>query len=127
MTDLPVPRLDLTDDPHSRPHTRIAPAPGVRPRSGRRGPEGGLVVCEVASQSAPDTWYLVYETENGSLFCTCPDYLYRRRRRGEECKHLRGLRAQGLIDTTVTAARSRQVSDLSLPRIFILDLTEGTG
>jgi hypothetical protein len=93
---------------------------------GPLGPEGGLVVCEVASQSAPDTWYLVYETEDGSLFCTCPDYLYRRRRRGEECKHLRGLRAQDLIDTTVAAPRSRQVSDLSLPRILILDLAEDT-
>ena len=82
---------------------------------------------EIASQSAPDTWYAVYETENGSLFCTCPDYLYRHRRRGEECKQFRGLRAQGLINTTVTAARSRRVSDLSLPRILILDLTEGNG
>ena len=124
MTDLPVPQIDLIDDPHPHPRIRVNCAPGVRPRPGRRGPGGGLVVCEVASQSAPDTWYLVYEMETGSLFCTCPDYLYRRRRRGEECKHLRGLRAQGLIDTMAAAERSRQVSDLSLPRILILDLAE---
>ena len=50
-------------------------------------------------------------------------YIYRRRRRGEECKHLRGLRLQGLLQV-IEPARRRVTSDLSLPRFLILDIPE---
>ena len=58
------------------------------------GPWGGRAMCQVASRTRPDVWYTVYVAEGGTLFCTCPDFVHRRRHRGEECKLLRRARLQ---------------------------------
>ena len=88
-------------------------------------------MCEVASQTRPDIWYRVYLVEGGALFCACPDFVNRRRHRGEECKHLRGLREEhGFSAGPPEADRAvpipSSVSELSLPRFLIIDIPGGS-
>ena len=87
-------------------------------------------MCEVASRTRPDIWYTVYRLESGTLFCACPDFVYQRRHRGEECKHLRGLREEYGFTPSAPAADSAipvpsSVSALSLPRFLIIDIPGG--
>jgi hypothetical protein len=69
--------------------------------------------------------------ESGTLFCACPDFVNRRRQRGEECKHLRGLREEHGFSAGMPA-RDRaipiasSVSELSLPRFLIIDIPGGS-
>jgi hypothetical protein len=61
--------------------------------------------------------------DGGALFCACPDFVYRRRHRGEECKGLRGLREENGFSAGTPAADSTipipsSVSELSLPRFL---------
>jgi hypothetical protein len=88
-------------------------------------------VCQVASRTKPDIWYTVYMVEGGALFCACPDFVHRRRHRGEECKHLRGLREEHGFGAGIPAADSAipipsSVSELSLPRLLIIDIPGGS-
>jgi hypothetical protein len=87
-------------------------------------------VCEVASRTRSDIWYTVY-VEGGVLFCTCPDFVQRRRHGGEECKHLRGLREEHGFSAGTPEADSAipipsSVSELSLPRFLIIDILGGS-
>lgn len=83
----------------------------------------GVAIAEVASESRPDRWYKVYRQPDGSLFCSCPDYVNRRRWRGEECKHLRRLREQrGLRAVPVPPAAD--LVDLAVPRFLLIDLED---
>jgi hypothetical protein len=105
----------------------VRPIPPARPR----GPRGGRAVCQVASRTKPDIWYTVYIVEGGRLFCSCPDFVHRRRHRGEECKHLRGLREEYGFTTGMLARDSAipipsSVSELSLPRFLIIDIPGGS-
>ena len=93
------------------------------PRARARGPRGGRAVCEVASRTRPDIWYTVYIVDGGALFCACPDFVHRRRQRGEECKHLRGLREDHRFGASTPAGDSAipvpsSVAELSLPRFL---------
>ena len=87
-------------------------------------------MCQVASRTRPDIWYSVYIVEGGALFCACLDFVHRRRHRGEECKHLRGLREEHGF-SAATPARDiaipmpSSVSQLSLPRFLIIDIPGG--
>ena len=83
------PQIDLRRR-RRRPRVSVPQAEDVRPvpPARARGPWGGRAVCQVASRTRPDVWYTVYVAEGGTLFCTCPDFVHRRRHRGEECKHL---------------------------------------
>jgi len=89
------PQIDLRKR-RRRPRVAVPQAEDVRPipPARARGPRGGRAVCQVASRTRPDIWYTVYIVEGGALFCACPDFVHRRRHRGEECKHLRGLREE---------------------------------
>ena len=103
----------------------VRPIPPAR----AHGPRGGRAVCEVASRTRPDIWYTVYIVEGGALFCACPDFVNRRRHRGEECKHLRGLREEhgfsmSARDSAIPMPSS--VSELSLPRFLIIDIPGGS-
>jgi hypothetical protein len=54
---------------------------------------------------------------------SCPDFVNRRRHRGEECKHLRGLREEHGFSAGVPARDSAipmpsSVSEVSLPRFL---------
>jgi hypothetical protein len=105
----------------------VRPVPPAR----ARGPRGGRAVCEVASRTRPDIWYTVYIVEGGALFCACPDFVNRRRHRGEECKHLRGLREEHGFSAGASVADSAipspsSVSELSLPRFLIIDIPGGS-
>jgi hypothetical protein len=87
-------------------------------------------VCEVASPTRPDVWYTVYVVEDGTLFCACPDFVHRRRHRGEECKHLRGLREEhgfsaGMPTRDSAIPTPSSVSELSVPRFLIIDIPGG--
>jgi hypothetical protein len=115
--------IDLSPEPNPKTRTRVQRTERVRRVARGTAEDAGLAICEVASESKPDKWYTVYEQQDGTLFCGCPDYIYRRRARGEECKHLRELRLQGLLQV-VEPARQRVTSDLSLPRFLILDIPE---
>ena len=86
------PQIDLRRR-RRRPRVSVPQAEDVRPvpPARARGPRGGRAVCQVASRTRPDVWYTVYVAEGGTLFCACPDFVHRRRLRGEECKHLCGL------------------------------------
>jgi hypothetical protein len=69
--------------------------------------------------------------EGGTLFCACPDYVHRRRHRGEECKHLRGLREEHGFSAGVPAADRAipipsSVCELSMPRFLIIDIPGGS-
>jgi hypothetical protein len=69
--------------------------------------------------------------EGGTLFCACPDFVNQRRHRGEECKHLRGLREELGFSPSAPAAVSAipipsSVSELSLPRFLIIDIPGGS-
>jgi hypothetical protein len=69
--------------------------------------------------------------EGGTLFCACPDFVNRRRHRGEECKHLRGLREEHGFSAGATEADRAipipsSVSELSLPRFLIIDIRGGS-
>jgi hypothetical protein len=88
------PQIDLRKR-RRRPRAAVPQAQNVRPASPARahGPRGGRAVCRVASRTRPDIWYTVYIAEGGTLFCARPDFVHRRRHRGEERKHLRGLRS----------------------------------
>ncbi len=123
MRDLPPPSIDLGPDEPSRHRTRVRRGQGVRPLRSAPGRNGSVALCEVASESKPDTWYVVYEEPDASLFCACPDFVFRKRHRGLPCKHLIGIQAQGLVDTAHAAAKERAAADLSLPRFLILDLS----
>jgi hypothetical protein len=116
-------RIDLSPDVGPKARTRVQRTARVRPVATVAGGDGGLAICEVASESKPDKWYTVYEQRDGTLFCACPDFIYRRRSLGEECKHLRGLRLQGLLEIVEPTCR-RTTSDLSLPRFLIMDIPE---
>ena len=75
-------------------------------------------------------WYTVYMVEGGALFCACPDFVNRRRHRGEECKHLCGLREEHGFSAGAPVADSAipspsSVSELSLPRFLIIDIPGG--
>jgi hypothetical protein len=68
--------------------------------------------------------------EGRALFCACPDFVNRRRHRGEECKHLRGLREEHGFSASATETDSAipipsSVSELSLPRFLIIDIPGG--
>ena len=97
----------------------VRPVPPAR----ARGPRGGRAVCQVASRTRPDVWYTVYVAEGGTLFCACPDFVHRRRLRGEECKHLCGLPKEYGFSPSAPAADSAipmsSVSELSLPRFLL--------
>ena len=115
------------------PRAAIPQAEDVRPipRARARGPRGGQAVCEVASRTSPVIWSTVYIVEGGTLFCACPDFVNRRRHRGEECKHLRGLREKHGFSPSAPAADSAipipsSVSELSLPRFLIIDIPRGS-
>jgi hypothetical protein len=93
------------------------------PRARAGGPRGGPAVCEVASRTKRDTWYTVYLVDGGTLFCSCPDFIHRRRHRGDECKHLRGLREEHGFSVSAPATDSAipipsSVAELSLPRFL---------
>jgi hypothetical protein len=126
------PQIDLRK--RRRRHRAAVPqAEDVRPVSPARarGPRGGRAVCEVASRTRPDIWYTVYIVEGETLFCTCPDFVHRRRHRGEECKHLRGLREEHGFDADMPAADRAipipsSVAELSLPRFLIIDIPGGS-
>jgi hypothetical protein len=69
--------------------------------------------------------------EGGALFCACPDFVNRRRHRGEECKHLRGLRKEHGFNVGAPVADRAipipsSVSELSLPRFLIVDIPGGS-
>jgi hypothetical protein len=69
--------------------------------------------------------------EGGTLFCACPDFVNRRRHRGEECKHLRGLLEEHGFNASMPARDSAipipsSVSELSLPRFLIIDIAGGS-
>jgi hypothetical protein len=86
-------------------------------------------VCQVASRTKPDIWYTVY-VDGGRLFCACPDFVHRRRHRGEECKHLRGLREEygfsaGMLARDGAIPMPSSGSELSLPRFLIIDIPGG--
>ena len=88
-------------------------------------------MCQVASRTRPDIWYTVYIVEGGALFCACPDFVNRRRHRGEECKHVRGLREEHGFSAGMPARDSAipmpsSVSQLSLPRFLIIDIPGGS-
>ena len=126
------PQIDLRKK-RRRPRAAVPQAEDVRPvpPAQSRGPRGGRAVCEVASRTKPATWYTVYMVEGGSLFCACPDFVNRRRHRGEECKHLRGLREKHGFSPSAPAAVSAipipsSVSELSLPRFLIIDIPRGS-
>jgi hypothetical protein len=124
-------QIDLRKRRH-RPRVAVPRGEDVRPipPARARGPRGGRAVCEVASRTRPDIWYTVYTVEGGGLFCACPDFVHRRRHRGEECKHLRGLREEHGFSPSAPAAVSAipipsSVSELSLPRFLIIDIPGG--
>ena len=115
-----------------RPRVPVPQAEDVRPvpPARARGPRGGRAVCQVASRTRPDIWYTVYIVEGGALFCACPDFVNRRRHRGEECKHLRGLREEhgfsaGSPQDDIAIPIPSSVSELSLPRFLIIDIPGG--
>ena len=115
-----------------RPPVAVPQAEDVRPvpPALARGLRGGRAVWQVASRTRPDIWYTVYIVEDGTLFCACPDFVHRRRHRGEECKHLRGLREELGFSPSAPAAVSAipipsSVSELSLPRFLIIDIPGG--
>ena len=125
------PQIDLRKR-RRRPRVAIPQAEDVRPipPARARGPRGGLAVCEVASRTRPDIWYTVYIAEGGTLFCARPDFVHRRRHRGEERKHLRGLREEYGFSAGMPARDSAipmpsSVSELSLPRFLIIDIPGG--
>ena len=116
-----------------RPRVVVPQAEDVRPvpPARARGPRGGRAVCQVASRTRPDIWYIVYMVEGGALFCACPDFVHRRRHRGEECKHLRGLREEYGFSASMPASDRAipipsSVSELSLPRFLIIDIPGGS-
>ena len=124
------PQIDLRKR-RRRPHVAVPEAEDVRPvpQARARGPRGGRAVCQVASRTRPDIWYTVYIVEGGALFCACADFVNRRRHRGEECKHLRGLREEhgfsmSARDSAIPMPSS--VSEISLPRFLIIDILGGS-
>ena len=125
------PQIDLRKR-RRRPRVAVPQAEDVRPipPARARGPGGGRAVCQVASRTRPGVWYTVYVVEGGTLFCSCPDFVHRRRHRGEECKHLRGLREEhGFSAATPTRdiaiPMPSSVLQLSLPRFLIIDIPGG--
>lgn len=48
----------------------------------------GKLLAEWPSSSGGKT-YKLEEQDNGTITCTCMDYLTRRRFKGEDCKHIR--------------------------------------
>jgi len=126
------PQIDLRKK-RRHPRAAVPQAEDVRPvpPARSRGPRGGWAVCQVASRTRPDIWYTVYIVEGGALFCACPDFVNRRRHRGEECKHLRGLREEHGFSAGMPARDSAipmpsSVSELSLPRFLIIDIPGGS-
>ena len=126
------PQIDLRKR-RRRPRVSVPQTEDVRPvpPAHARGPRGGRAVCQVASRTRPDIWYTVYTVEGGALFCACPDFVNRRRHRGEECKHLRGLREEYGFSASMPAEDSAipipsSVSELSLPRFLIIDIPGGS-
>jgi hypothetical protein len=126
------PQIDLRKR-RRRPQVTVPQTKDVRriPGPRVRGPRGGRAVCEVASRTRPDIWYTVYRVEGGALFCACPDFVHRRRHRGEECKHLRGLREEhgfsaGTPARDIAIPMPSSVSELSLPRFLIIDIPGGS-
>jgi len=126
------PPIDLRKK-RRHPRAAVPQAEDVRPvpPARSRGPRGGWAVCQVASRTRPDIWYTVYIVEGGALFCACPDFVNRRRHRGEECKHLRGLREEHGFSAGMPARDSAipmpsSVSQLSLPRFLIIDIPGGS-
>jgi hypothetical protein len=82
----------------------------------------GVKLMEVASESRPDRWYAIYREADGGLSCSCPDYLFRRRQVGEECKQLRAVRRQhGLRPIRVPPAQDFFQAAV-LPRFLVLDI-----
>ena len=130
MSLLEFPQIDLRKR-RRRPQVAVPQAEDVRPvpPARARGPRGGRAVCQVASRTKPDIWYTVYIVDGGMLFCACPDFVNRRRHRGEECKHLRGLREEhgfsmSARDSAIPMPSS--VSEISLPRFLIIDILGGS-
>ena len=126
------PQIDLRKK-RRHPRAAVPQAEDVRPvpPARSRGPRGGWAVCQVASRTRPDIWYTVDIVEGGALFCACPDFVNRRRHRGEECKHLRGLREEHGFSAGMPARDSAipmpsSVSQLSLPRFLIIDIPGGS-
>ena len=126
------PRIDLRKR-RRRPRAAVPQAEDVRPvpPARARGPRGGRAVCQVVSRTKRDIWYTVYIVDGGALFCACPDFVHRRRHRGEECKHLRGLREEHGFSAGMRARDSAipmpsSVSQLSLPRFLIIDILGGS-
>lgn len=46
-------------------------------------------IAEVPSSSDPTTKYHIYVGEGGRFECDCPDYQYRRKALGQDCKHIK--------------------------------------
>ena len=126
------PQIDLRKR-RRRPRVSVPQTEDVRPvpSARARGHWGGRAACQVASRTRPDIWYTVYIVEGGALFCACPDFVNRRRHRGEECKHLCGLREEHGFSAGAPVADSAipspsSVSELSLPRFLIIDIPGGS-
>jgi hypothetical protein len=61
--------------------------------------DGEVVVIDLTHRGKGETSIVVLRGRIGS--CTCPDYVYRRRKTGEPCKHIQ--HARSLMDELAAA------------------------
>jgi hypothetical protein len=76
----------------------------------------------VRSKRDPNRSYTVYISQGGKLFCSCPDFVYRRQKTGQECKHIREVRVQYGAEIDRMRAGLSPGEELSIPRILAIDI-----
>jgi len=54
-----------------------------------------IKITEIRSASRPDKLYEIHQdTDTQRYQCTCPDFLYRRAGLGQDCKHIKEVKAE---------------------------------
>jgi len=93
------------------------PAPSVRSNGIR-----GTLLTTVANMREPDKEYKIYRQPDGTLFCSCPHFLFRCRKQGTWCKHLEYLHTTyGLRNHTPNEIAVPH-AEVALRRYLLLDL-----
>lgn len=65
---------------------------------------GVVKLVKVSSRSQPGKVYVITVYNTGAKKCSCPDYGFRRRQRGEYCKHIAEWMKKEKAETVVDAA-----------------------